>query len=291
MSRELREKNRLSWNAATRAHNSHKKDQAGFLKRGGSTLWQEEIELLGDLAGKRLAHLQCNAGQDSLSLASLGERVTGVDISDDAIEFARRLSTESGIEATFERADIYDWLTEATEKGERFDVAFCSYGALPWIPDLETWAKRVFGILEPGGRLVLIEFHPVGMMFDEKWELRYPYATGSKPFEWKEGVGDYVAMSGEGLAPSGYEAGVEKYENPHPCYEFCWGTGQIIDTLIRAGFALERFIEYPYATGYRQGEKMRELSGKRFAPPEGLPDIPLMYGLSAARPIGKARAL
>ncbi len=32
--RELHESNRLSWNAATRAHNSHKRDQAAFLAKG-----------------------------------------------------------------------------------------------------------------------------------------------------------------------------------------------------------------------------------------------------------------
>src|SRR3712207_8987623 len=41
----------------------------------------EERALLGDLKGKTLAHLQCNSGSDSLSLALLGAVVTGVDIS------------------------------------------------------------------------------------------------------------------------------------------------------------------------------------------------------------------
>ena len=39
MRKDLHEANRLSWNAATQAHNSHKIDQAGFLRRGGSTLF------------------------------------------------------------------------------------------------------------------------------------------------------------------------------------------------------------------------------------------------------------
>ena len=87
MRKDLHEANRLSWNAATQAHNSHKIDQAGFLRRGGSTLFAEELALLGDVRGLRIAHLQCNAGQDSLSLAALGALVTGVDISDEAIAF------------------------------------------------------------------------------------------------------------------------------------------------------------------------------------------------------------
>ncbi len=63
---DLHEDNRIAWNAATAAHNSHKLDQAAFLRDGGTTLFQEEIGLLGDLSGRSLTHLQCNAGQDSL---------------------------------------------------------------------------------------------------------------------------------------------------------------------------------------------------------------------------------
>src|ERR687895_2658471 len=96
---DLREQNRLSWNAVVGAHDSHRGDLAGFLREGGSTLFLEELALLGDLKGKTLVHLQCNSGGDSLSLASLGATVTGVDISDEAISSARRFSTETGIPA------------------------------------------------------------------------------------------------------------------------------------------------------------------------------------------------
>jgi SAM-dependent methyltransferase len=283
VTRELRERNRLSWNAATRAHNSHKANQAAFLREGGSTLRAEELDLLGKVGGQRLVHLLCNSGQDSLSLAAMGARVTGVDISDEAIDFARGLSADSGIGARFVRADVYDWLDEARARGDRYDVAFASYGALPWLPDLARWAEGVFELLEPGGRLALVEFHPAAFVFDEEWKPRYPHGTGPEPIEWKEGVGDYVGQSGEALAPSGFEAGETRFDNPHPCFEFSWSTSQVIQALIDAGFMLERFVEYPYANGFRQGKGMRELDGGRFAPPEGFPSIPLMYGLSAVK--------
>src|SRR5881394_2546580 len=109
MQKDAHERNRRSWNEATRAHNSHKHDQAGHLRAGGSTLFPEERELLGELSGRALVHLQCNSGQDTLSLARLGARVTGVDISDEAVTFAQRLSEDSGLAGKFERADIYDW--------------------------------------------------------------------------------------------------------------------------------------------------------------------------------------
>jgi len=92
-------------------HNSHKASQAQYLREGGSTLFPEEVELLGDITGKNLVHLQCNCGQDSLSLVQLGAAVTGVDISDEAISFARQLSKESGLAAHFIRSDVYDWAT------------------------------------------------------------------------------------------------------------------------------------------------------------------------------------
>ena len=37
--KDLHEDNRQSWNLATEAHNSHKRDQAAFLRSGGSTLF------------------------------------------------------------------------------------------------------------------------------------------------------------------------------------------------------------------------------------------------------------
>ena len=99
------------------AHESHRLDQARFIAQGGCTLFPEELGLLGSVEGKRVLHLLCNTGQDSLSLAALGATVTGVDISDEAIAAARRLSRESGVRATFCRADLYDWLE--AEPGRR----------------------------------------------------------------------------------------------------------------------------------------------------------------------------
>src|SRR5215467_719400 len=101
--RTLREANRLSWNAATRAHNSHKGDQARYFREGGSTLRPEELGLLGKVRDLRVVHLLCNSGQDTVSIARLGADVTGVDISDEAIVFATQLAAEAGAAATFVR--------------------------------------------------------------------------------------------------------------------------------------------------------------------------------------------
>jgi SAM-dependent methyltransferase len=282
---DLHQANRLSWNAATAAHNSHKQDQAEFFRNGGSTLFPEEIELLGDVKGKLLLHLQCNAGQDTLSLAALGAVATGVDISDEAIEFARRLSSDSGIEAHFERADVYDWLAEAGQMPARYDIVFSSYGALVWLSDLRAWAAGVSRVLKPGGRLVLMEFHPFAMVFDDDWSHRFPYFGEGQEMTWEDGIGDYVAMSGPALSPSGYLEGVQEFKNPYPSHEFAHSLADLITAVLGGGLILETWREYPYSNGARLFEKMVEGPANRMFPPPEVPSLPMMYGMVARKPI------
>ncbi len=279
--RHLHEENRKSWNTATRAHNSHKKDQAAFLRGGGSTLFPEEKVLLGSIDGSRLVHLQCNAGQDSLSLAALGAEVTGVDISDEAIDFARKLSIGSGIPTDFIRANVYDWFAE-TER-HSFDVVFCSYGALCWLSDLDVWARGVAKVLRLGGRFVCIDFHPFSMVFDEHFEIAYPYFADGRPLTWDDGVGDYVGLAGEALAPSGFVEGETHYNNPHPVHEFQWAVAEVFQSLIDAGMTIEVTREYPYSNGAKLFEDLVEVEGRRFTRPEGKPNLPLMWGVVARK--------
>ncbi len=279
--RQLHEANRLSWNRATRAHNSHKANQAAFLRSGGSTLFPEETELLGPIAGSRLVHLQCNSGQDTLSLAALGANVTGVDISDEAISFASRLAGDSHIPANFIRSDVYDWLAEY--EGEPFDIVFSSYGALCWLSDLESWARGVASVLNPGGRFVCVDFHPFSMVFDEQFNIAYPYFADGETLTWDDGIGDYVGMAGTALAPSGFTEGETDYHNPHPVHEFQWGVAEVLQTLIDAGFSIDTIREYPYSNGAKLFDNLVEVEGRRFVRPEGEPNLPLMWGVVAKK--------
>lgn len=281
--KDLHEENRLSWNDATEAHNSHKRDQARFLRLGGSTLYPEEIGLLGDLEGRALLHLQCNSGQDTLSLARLGARVTGVDISDTAIEFAHQLSADSRIPAEFERADVYDWLAKAALQSRYFDIVFSSYGTLIWLSEINVWAAAVSRVLKPGGRLVLVDFHPLAMIFDYDWSHRYSYFGKGQAMTWEDGVGDYVALSGPPLAPSGFLEGVREFENRFRCHEFQYSVADLITAILHAGLTLESWQEYPYMNGARLFAGMIEGPGGRMYPPKDKPDLPLMYALAARK--------
>jgi SAM-dependent methyltransferase len=284
--RDAHERNRLAWNEATAAHNSHKGDQSAFYRAGGNKLYTEEIELLGDVIDKRIVHLQCNAGQDTLSLANMGAHATGVDISDTAIDFARNLSQESGLHAEFVRSDIYDWLDDASNAGEQFDIVFCSYGAVIWLSDLKTWARGIANILKPGGRFVVVDFHPVSLSLDDDWTLRFPYSSFREEAEyvvWEDGVGDYVALEMMQADPDRELPGVRDFVNPHPSYEFAWGIADILSAFLIAGLRIVDVREYPYSnSGHIPGMRLNQ-QGK-WVPPEGIPALPMMYGIVAEKP-------
>src|ERR1700730_17939446 len=92
---------------------------------------------VGEVRGKTLLHLQCHFGLDTMSWARLGAKVTGLDFSDKAIGLARSLSRELSIPAEFVCASVYD--AAAAVPGQ-FDMVFTSYGAITWLPDLQSWA-------------------------------------------------------------------------------------------------------------------------------------------------------
>lgn len=285
--RDLRQQNRRSWDAVVPAHDSHRAGLAAFLRDGGSTLFPEELALLGDLAGKTLAHLMCNTGGDTLSLAQLGAQVTGIDISGAAVTRARELAGESGIAAQFVQADVYDWLAQTAASGVRYDRVFCSYGAICWLPDLDEWARGVASVLASGGRFVLVEFHPTSNMFDADWQLARSYPHGGRILPI-DGVGDYVGASGAGLAPGGFAEGMPHFQNPEPAHLFQWGVGEVVTALAGAGLRIEALCEYPFVNGEKPFTRMRELPGHRLAAPDGTPEMPLMYGVAAVREFGGA---
>jgi len=165
--------NKASWNNKVKFHvESDFYNMDGFLK-GETSLNSIELDILGDITGKEILHLQCHFGQDTLSFGRMGAKPTGVDISDKAIDKARELSAEMGIDASFICCDIYD-LEQHLDK--QFDVVFTSYGTIGWLPDMNRWAQIVSKFLKPGGQFVFVEFHPVVWMFDDNFEkIQYDY--------------------------------------------------------------------------------------------------------------------
>ena len=100
------EANRSLWEVWTRIHAAGEfYDLEGF-KSGGVRIRPYEIEMIGDVSGRSLLHLQCHFGIDTLSWARLGATVTGADFSPKAIDLATRLAADLGLDARFVESNV-----------------------------------------------------------------------------------------------------------------------------------------------------------------------------------------
>ena len=124
------ERNREAWNDMVEIHYDHPSYLTKEFLAGDSTLRHIEKSAFGDVRGKTLLHLMCQFGLDSLSWVREGALVTGVDISDNSITRARKLTAEAGLEAEFIRSDVFD-LPGVLDK--RFDLVYQSYGTICWL--------------------------------------------------------------------------------------------------------------------------------------------------------------
>ena len=93
--------NKQAWDKRTKVHVGSKFYDVQAFKDGSSSLNDIELEQVGNVEGKKLLHLQCHFGQDTLSWARQGALVTGVDLSSEAIAQANKLKSELGLAATF----------------------------------------------------------------------------------------------------------------------------------------------------------------------------------------------
>ena len=118
-----------------------------------------DLPRLGDVSGLDGIHLQCHIGTDTISLARLGARMTGLDLSGGSIVQARRLAAAAGADVDYVESDVY--AAPQALGGRTFDLVYVSLGALSWLPSVDRWAEVVDAVLRPGGRLFIRDTHPM----------------------------------------------------------------------------------------------------------------------------------
>ncbi len=180
---EFRRANRENWDDRVAIHwGPDGYDAPGFIadpSRISATV-ETDRHVLGDVAGKRLLHLQCHFGKDTLSWARLGAEVTGIDFSPKAIAAARRLAADSGTAGRFVESELY---AAPSVLDERFDIVYTGVGALNWLPDIRGWAGVVDHFLAPGSTFYMREGHPVLWSIDDERDdellvVGHPYFEG-----------------------------------------------------------------------------------------------------------------
>lgn len=257
------EANKQLWNQRTAVHkNSSFYDLPAFLA-GKNSLNEIELRELGYVGGKTILHLQCHFGMDTLSLVRMGATVTGVDLSDSAIEEARRLNEQLGLDARFICCNVYD-LKEQLD--EQFDIVFTSYGVVGWLPDLQPWAELISHFLKPGGFFYMAEFHPVVWMLDEEFkEVKYYYEN--RELIETDSIGTYTDR-----------------DAPIRAKEYSWNhsLGEVLNPLLSQGLQLRFLNEYTYSPYPCFNNVVQGPDGMWRV--KGLEDkIPMVYSLKALK--------
>jgi SAM-dependent methyltransferase len=206
---------------------------------------------LGDVAGLDVVHLQCHIGTDTLSLARLGARVTGVDLSGASLDEARTLAERAAADIEYVQSDVY--AAPAALDGRRFDLVYTGIGAICWLPSIRRWARTVADLLRPGGRLLIRDGHPVLLSTlamtvgaehedrrQQQWitgpggltpALELPYFEQPEPLVWDD---EYSY------------AGTDKVAQPRSM-EWNHGLGEIVTAVLDAGLELTSLTEHDSA--------------------------------------------
>lgn len=255
--------NRQTWNQKTDVHiDSEFYDQKSFLE-GKNSLNSIELDLLGNLKDKKVLHLQCHFGQDTISLSRLGAKATGVDLSDKAINIAKETAQKLGTATQFINCDIYslpDYLDE------EFDIVFTSYGTIGWLPDLEKWAKVVHRFLKPEGKFLLVDFHPIVWMFDDNFEkIGHNYFKDQPIIEIESGT--YADKNA-----------------PLSLKTISWNhsISEILNSLIKNNLAIASFDEYDYSP-YNCFNMTEEFEPKKYRIHHLGNKIPMVYAVVATK--------
>lgn len=250
------EQNRRAWNEIAAVRHTMWPD-AAFFAGGGSLLDERVLAVAGDVHGRRVLHLQCATGEETLSWSVVGADATGVDISDAQIALAKRKAQDAGLSTRFVAADVYALPPDLQDGG--FDIVYTGGGALVWLPNIAGWAQVVLRALRPGGRLILFEEHPLaGCLWIEDNQV----VIGA----------DYFGRAAPDFAQgwSHFEGGEDAQETKA---EFNWPLGDIVTALAQAGLRIERLDEYPSDAQWRYGSQL-----------DAVRRLPGQYLLVASRP-------
>jgi len=264
--------NRLNWNDRAAIHF---RDEAGGYRvkeflAGADNLHGIEDREIGDVAGKRIAHLQCHFGIDTLCLARRGASCVGLDFSPVAITAARDLQKRTGLDASFVEGNVYD--AHSLIEGQ-FDMVYVTWGAIGWLPDVARWAGIVASLLKPGGTLYLLEGHPSLLLLDDR-DPRLPPG-----YDWRT-PNDKPLVFNETTTYTGDVTPVAHATT----HEWLHPLSDAVNAVVGAGMKLN-FLNEHEELAWQFAPIMVPKEGKRtmWVLPQGFPRLPLSYSIGATK--------
>ena len=267
MTEAWREANRANWDERVAIHLAAY--DLAPLRAGRGRLTPIEEAELGDVAGRRVLHLQCHIGSDTIALAQRGAAVTGLDFSPPAIDAARALAAELGLAVRFVVSDLYA-APEILPEPHAFDLVYVTWGALYWLPDIDGWARVVAHFLRPGGALYLAEGHPAALVFDDEHPLPGGLPGYFLPYFHQ---GPLIQDDPRDYAdPAARLRAARTYQYAHPL-------GRIVSALIAAGLRLD-FLHEHDAVPWRMFAALEAGADGLYRWPDR-PWLPLAFSLRA----------
>jgi len=233
LERSASDVNRAHWDALAAIHGTGNDAyyDVGALVAGTRELDTTENQAVAlaidDIAGKDVLHLQCHLGFDAVVLARRGARVIGADFSEASLAKARELAARCEVQVEYVQADSTD--LPAALHG-RFDLVYATIGVLCWINDLDAWMASAAAALRRGGRLVLVEIHPlyasIGSL--EPLKLDFPYADAGP---------QRLSEQGSYANPAAIVASPPSIEHAH-------SLGEVVTAAVKAGLRVKALHEH-----------------------------------------------
>jgi SAM-dependent methyltransferase len=269
--RTARRLNRAHWDALATVHGQDAYYDTEALVAGADSLQEAEAaglrEAVGAVAGLDVMHLQCHIGFDAISLARRGARVVGVDFSPASLEKARALARRCEVDVEFVEADA---TALPAELHNRFDLVYATIGVINWIDDVRAWMRSAASALRGGGRLLLVEIHPLFDMLESVDPLRldFPYADdGGRAFD----------------EPGSY-AGADLPVSSTETVEYAHSLGEVVNAALAAGLRIQRLDEHMEADFDPRGELLDAEDDGRYRLVVDGERLPVLYSLVAAKP-------
>ena len=144
---------------------------------------EEELNLLGEIANRKVLELGCGDGQSLVYLHRRGcAELAGIDISEAQIAIARENLAAAKAEAELRVSPMEQGTSLPLE---HYDLVLSLY-ALGWTLDLEATLRLAYSHLAHGGRLIYSWEHPLFSCMsasETKGRLGRPYQARDEPFE------------------------------------------------------------------------------------------------------------
>jgi SAM-dependent methyltransferase len=186
------------------------------------------VRVAGLRDGSRVLDVPCGSGRHALALARRGCRVTGTDVSAEAVGHARREASSAGLDVDLRVGDM------RALPPERQDAVVCMGNAFGYLEHAgtEAFLADVAGILAPGGTLVLdygfvAEAFLPGLSLDEP-----PMSFGGVEATSEN---EYDAVLGRWLTRFTFRRGAEVHRGTS--VQHVYTAAEVVRMVTAAGFA------------------------------------------------------